>query len=209
MIIKVCGMRHAQNIREVEALGIDLMGFIFSPRSKRYVAERPEYLPAQCKRVGVFVNADIQFITQHVSDFGLDYVQLHGAETPDQCRQLRKLCPHAGIIKAFSIKNSQSLLPTAQYEGLADYLLFDTPTVLDGGSGRTFDHTLLSHYTGHTPFLLSGGLSLDNLEQTLQFSHPMLAGYDLNSRFEIQPALKDPLKLKQYINTIRHNQHNL
>ena len=86
---------------------------------------------------------------------------------------------------------------------MADYFLFDTPTKLKGGSGQTFNHKLLEQYEGETPFLLSGGRSLENQEETLRIKHPMLAGYDLNSRFETQPAFKDPLKLKLYINRIK------
>ena len=81
-LIKVCGMRDAENIREVEALGIDLMGFIFWPKSSRYVSERPFYMPAQCKRVGVFVDASIDDILQHIAYYALDLVQLHGHGAP-------------------------------------------------------------------------------------------------------------------------------
>ncbi|MBO4611864.1 MAG: phosphoribosylanthranilate isomerase, partial [Bacteroidaceae bacterium] len=83
MIIKVCGMREAENIREVEALGIDMMGFIFWPKSSRYVSERPAYLPTQCKRVGVFVNEDAETIKRIAEDYDLDYIQLHGSESPE------------------------------------------------------------------------------------------------------------------------------
>ena len=77
MTIKVCGMRDALNIHEVEALGIDLMGFIFWPKSSRYVSQKPDYLPSNCKRVGVFVDSCIEDIRQKVHDYGLDIVQLH------------------------------------------------------------------------------------------------------------------------------------
>ena len=103
MKIKVCGMRNAENIREVEKLAeelsivhcqlsIDWMGFIFWPKSSRYVSEPPAYLPTKCKRVGVFVDASIDDIRQHVADYALDYVQLHGHESPEYLRQLRSFC---------------------------------------------------------------------------------------------------------------------
>ena len=85
MMIKVCGMRDAENIREVEALGIDLMGFIFWPKSSRYVSERPAYLPTNCKRVGVFVDEDIEKVRHIADDYALDYIQLHGHESPEYC----------------------------------------------------------------------------------------------------------------------------
>ena len=81
-IIKVCGMRETENIREVEALGIDWLGMIFWPKSKRYVSEKPAYLPQKCKRVGVFVNATPANIQLRQEKFGFDLIQLHGDETP-------------------------------------------------------------------------------------------------------------------------------
>ena len=195
-------MREAQNISTVEALGIDWMGLIFYPPSSRYVTEVPGYLP-RCKRVGVFVDADLDFIARRVTQFGLNLVQLHGNESPDFCKQIRTQFPGLGIIKVFSIRTIEELQRTAQYEGLADYFLFDTFCKEKGGSGRMFDHSILNSYKGNTPFLLSGGLSLENMADIQDFSHPCLHGYDLNSRFEISPALKDADKLREFINQIR------
>ena len=115
-------MREAENIREVEALGIDLMGFIFWSKSKRYVLERPNYLPTRCKRVGVFVDADIQEVKQKVMEYGLDIIQFHGNESPDYCAQLKNYT----LIKAFNIATTDDLEATKPYEGIVDYFLFDT-----------------------------------------------------------------------------------
>lgn len=201
-IIKVCGMRLADNILEVERLGVDWMGFIFCPSSPRNVDRKPAYLPTRAKRVGVFVDADMDFIMSHINDFQLDIIQLHGSETPTVCRTLKEFFPNVMIVKAFGIDSEQRLLHTADYNGTADYFLFDTATKLGGGSGRSFDHSLLENYNVTTPFLLSGGLSLDNQSQTMALSHPMLAGYDLNSCFETQPAVKDIFMLKQYMDNL-------
>ena len=195
-------MREAQNISTVEALGIDWMGLIFYPPSSRYVTEVPEYLP-RCKRVGVFVDADLDFIARRVTQFGLNIVQLHGNESPDFCKQIRTQFPGLGIIKVFSIKDELSLSNTEAYESVTDYFLFDTHCKEKGGSGRAFDHSLLQHYKGRTPFLLSGGLGPENISEITQFSHPMLAGYDLNSRYETAPALKDVETLKQNLTTLK------
>ena len=89
MIVKVCGMRDADNIRAVEQLGVDWMGFIFWPKSSRYVSEKPAYLPTRCKRVGVFVDADIETVKQTADDYALDLIQLHGHESPECVRALR------------------------------------------------------------------------------------------------------------------------
>ena len=117
MITKVCGMRDAQNIRDVEALGIDWIGMIFWPKSKRYVAEVPSYLPEHLKKVGVFVDSTLDDILQHISDYQLDIIQLHGQESPDFAKALK---PHT-IIKAFNIEKADDLLQTEKYEGIADY----------------------------------------------------------------------------------------
>lgn len=207
MIVKVCGMREAENIRAVEALGVDWMGFIFWEHSSRNVCQRPAYLPTRAKRVGVFVDESLDVVCQHVEAFGLDVVQLHGSESPTYLRDLRSSCDaRLLIVKAFSIATRDDLLQTSLYEGLADYFLFDTKAQLVGGNGRKFDWTVLAHYDGSTPFLLSGGIGPDDAARLSAFSHPRLAGIDLNSRFETAPALKNVELLKQFLYDIQQNQ---
>ena len=207
MIVKVCGMREAENIRAVEALGVDWMGFIFWEHSSRCVSQRPAYLPTRAKRVGVFVDESLDVVCQHVEAFGLDVVQLHGSESPTYLRDLRSSCDaRLLIVKAFSIATRDDLLQTSLYEGLADYFLFDTKAQLVGGNGRKFDWTVLAHYDGSTPFLLSGGIGPDDASRLSAFSHPRLAGIDLNSRFETAPALKNVELLKQFLYDIQQNQ---
>lgn len=204
MIVKVCGMRDADNIREVESLGIDWMGFIFYPPSKRFVGEHaPSYLPSACKRVGVFVNAEPGYIRSMVPLFGLDAIQLHGSESPEFCRELASREPGIRLIKAFSLSEPADIGKTAGYEGIVDCFLFDTPTSGFGGSGRTFDWTLLDGYHGHTPFLLSGGLGPESIDELKGFSHPQWIGIDLNSRFETAPALKDTRALRSFLEQVR------
>lgn len=207
MIVKVCGMREAENIRAVEALGVDWMGFIFWEHSSRNVCQRPAYLPTRAKRVGVFVDALLDVVCQHVEAFQLDVVQLHGSESPAYLQDLRSLCDaRLLIVKAFSIATRDDLLQTSLYEGIADYFLFDTKAQLVGGNGRKFDWSVLAHYDGSTPFLLSGGIGPDDASRLSAFSHPRLAGIDLNSRFEAAPALKNVELLKQFLYDIQQNQ---
>ena len=212
MIIKVCGMRDAENIREVEALGIDLMGFIFWPKSSRYVNERPAYLPTKCKRVGVFVDEDTETIKKLADDYALDFIQLHGHESPEQISHLSKatgrrasgnpLTSHLSIIKAFSIATASDLEQTKGYEGLVDYFLFDTKGSSVGGNGVQFDWQVLDHYHGKTPFLLSGGIGPEDAERIQAFYHPQCIGIDLNSRFELSPGVKDVQILKTFLQKI-------
>ena len=195
-IIKVCGMRDAENIREVEALGIDLMGFIFWPKSSRYVSERPSYLPTQCKRVGVFVDEDVETIKQITNDYVLDIIQLHGSESPDYIRHLNIQC---SIIKAFNIATTEDLEATKPYEGIVDYFLFDAKAQLPGGNGQQFDWSVLTDYVGETPFLLSGGIGPNDAKRVKAFHHAKCIGIDLNSKFEDAAALKNIQKLKTFI----------
>jgi phosphoribosylanthranilate isomerase len=193
-VLKVCGMREADNIRAVEALGIDMMGFIFYPRSPRYVAVRPAYLP-KCLRVGVFVNESLDTMLHTATDYALDYIQLHGDEAPSLCDALRE----RGLKVIKSLHD-----PTAAnaYADRCDYLLFDTPCAAYGGSGQTFDWEILRRYTGDTPFLLSGGIGVETLPQLQSFAHPRLAGYDVNSRFESAPGIKDVERLRTFVERI-------
>ena len=199
-IIKVCGMRDAENIREVEALGIDLMGFIFWPKSSRYVSERPSYLPTQCKRVGVFVNENIGKVEHIAEDYALDFIQLHGSESSDFICQLRSLCGDSiAIIKAFNIATAEDLEKTKPYEGIVDYFLFDAKAQLPGGNGQQFDWSVLTDYVGETPFLLSGGIGHNDVKRVKAFHHAKCIGIDLNSKFEDAAALKNIQKLKTFI----------
>ena len=202
-LVKVCGMRDADNIREVEAIGIDYMGFIFWPKSSRYVSEMPTYLPTKCKRVGVFVDASIGDVMTIAEQYQLDLIQLHGQESSSYITQLR---PHLSllnskisIIKALNIATTADLANAKQYEGIVDYLLFDTKGKSVGGNGEKFDWSVLSAYTGNTPFLLSGGIGPDDAERVKAFNHPKCIGIDLNSKFELSPALKDVNKLQEFI----------
>ncbi len=204
MIIKICGMRNPDNIREVEKLGPDMMGFIFYPHSMRFVSVIPAYLPRTAMRVGVFVNEDSQTILSTASRFSLRYLQLHGNESPALCREL--LSGNYGIIKAFPVKDRQDVERTKRYEGLCDYYLFDTSSSSIGGSGKQFDWKLLEDYEGSTPFILSGGIGVEDAERIRELSFPLMAGIDLNSRFEISPAMKDTGKLKTFINIFRNNE---
>ena len=188
-------MREADNIRDVEALGIDMMGFIFWPKSSRYVSQRPDYLPKRVKRVGVFVDEDLEQVKRLAEDYGLDYIQLHGQESPSYIFQLRGL----HVIKAFNISTAEDLLQTQPYEGLVDYFLFDAKGKSVGGNGEKFNWDVLDAYQGNTPFLLSGGIGPDDTERVNAFHHPKCIGIDLNSRFELSPGLKDVAKLKEFM----------
>ena len=221
-IIKVCGMRNGENIRQVAELGVDYIGMIFWAKSPRNVTMVPTHagiipdrinsqlstLSSQFKRVGVFVDEMPQNIITRVVNFKLDVVQLHGHESPTVIRNLRTtLDPdiHPGIQfwKAISISSPDDIDVCQMYEDCVDAFVFDTKCTCMGGSGQKFDWSILEAYNGSKPFLLSGGIGLEDAERIKAFYHPRCIGIDLNSRFETEPALKDVNKLIKFINTVR------
>jgi len=207
-IVKVCGMRYPANIRAVEALGIDMMGFIFHPKSSRYVETPPRYLPAHISRVGVFVDAPAGAILERAASFSLQYVQLHGNESPELCLQMRS--SGLKVIKAFNVNSPSDFDVTSGYEGLCDLMLFDTRSVrgVPGGSGEQFNWDLLDCYHGKTPFLLSGGIDPASAARVSALRHPLLAGYDLNSRFETSPAMKDVEAINLFLRQLEEYEQN-
>lgn len=194
-------MRDGENIRAVEALGVDWIGFIFYPPSKRNVDIVPSYLPKEAKRVGVFVNESIETIVDKATLFSLDIVQLHGDESPQLCQQLMN--KHIKVMKAFGVATTFPAEKIAQYEDTCDYFLFDTQTSAYGGSGRKFDWNILQHYQGNTPFLLSGGIGPDDISDIQKFSHPLSVGIDINSQFELSPANKEIQSIQQFLKSLK------
>ncbi len=207
MKIKVCGMRDADNIRAVEALGVDIMGFIFWPGSGRYVDSQPVYLPESCLRAGVFVDAAPRDILAAAKAYRLDCIQFHGHETPEYIAYLRKqtdrLKADMRFIKSIPVTTAEDLGQTQQFENVCDLFLFDTKGKLPGGNGSQFDWGLLQDYTGRLPFLLSGGIGPCDAERIKTFKAPGCIGIDLNSRFESAPGMKDAEVLKTFIDKIR------
>ena len=207
-------MRDADNIRDISALGVDMIGLIFYPPSPRYVQQFssgagiiPDYAPDMGKtplRVGVFVDDMPQNIVTRVYNYKLDYIQLHGNEPRETLENLRAtiapdIKPNIKIIKAISVSSAEDINKYKEYVGAADLFLFDTKCKTVGGSGEQFDWQVLQAYDGDVPFLLSGGIGPDDADRIRNFHHPKCIGIDLNSKFEIEPALKDVEKLKQFL----------
>ncbi|MCB0636695.1 MAG: phosphoribosylanthranilate isomerase, partial [Lewinella sp.] len=194
-----------ENLRAVAQLPVDWLGLIFYEGSARFVGVEPGLAswlstpPTPLrgkKRVGVFVNAAVPAIVQATTDYGLNLIQLHGQESPEEVMALRaQLAAHGlalvDLIKAFSVHDDFDFADTEPYAGLCDYFLFDTKGKLPGGTGEQFDWTILDQYLGDTPFLLSGGIGPTDTGRVLDFDHPRCIGVDLNSRFEASPAVKD------------------
>ena len=205
MIIKVCGMRDADNIRAVAKTGVNWMGMIFWPRSSRHVADlsAANAIPCGIERVGVFVDQSCEDIIDIAEKCRLDVIQLHGKESRESILVLRgRLRKGVRLMKAISVGATDDIGKASEYEDIVDYLLFDTKCTTVGGSGKQFDWSVLDEYNGSTPFLLSGGIGPDDAEAVSLFRHPLMMGIDLNSRFETAPAYKDVEKLSSFINEI-------
>jgi len=209
MKVKICGMREAANILAVADFNPDFLGFIFYDKSPRYVAdtlstEVLRSLPETVAKVGVFVDAPLLELLATARHYSLDYVQLHGHETPAYCRAVH--AHNLQIIKVFSIDEQFDFSTLAAYEPVCEFFLFDTKGAQRGGNGQTFDWQLLANYQGPTPFLLSGGLGPANTDELLRFHHPRLAGYDFNSLLEISPGFKNVEVTGQLLTRLREQQ---
>ena len=200
MKLKVCGMRDEKNIKEVAAIGLDYMGFIFFEGSSRNVTALIPKLPSSQKSVGVFVNASFDTIVEKINTHNLQAVQLHGEETPEFCKSLQAL--NITVIKVFSIKNEFNFDVLAPYESVCDFYLFDTKGPLAGGNGFCFDWSVLEKYPSSKPYFLSGGIGIEDLNQLQEFKKSTAATYcyaiDVNSKFEVAPAKKDKKSLEKF-----------
>jgi phosphoribosylanthranilate isomerase len=194
MILKVCGMRDPENIRNLVRIKPDWMGLIFYSKSSRWVENHIPSTPS-IMRVGVFADSPLQEIIPIARSYDLDMVQLHGNETPETCQAVRN--EGYKVIKAFAIFNGFDFSRLKSYQ-LCDYFLFDTRGPLPGGNSFSFDWELLKSYDGDVPFLLSGGIGPESVSRIKDFSHPKWIGIDVNSRFEISPGMKDIVMLKVF-----------
>ncbi|MFN5417251.1 MAG: phosphoribosylanthranilate isomerase [Flavobacteriia bacterium] len=202
MKVKVCGINDLDAMANLEKIGsIDFLGFIFYEESKRFVKITLPKVKVK-NRVGVFVNETESFIKEKIKQYDLDFVQLHGNESPEFCRRIKKNIP---VIKAFGVDSNFAFSILNQFVDAVDYFLFDTKTEIHGGSGLKFNWNLLANYTLTTPFFLSGGISPNDVSDIKKLSHPAFYGLDLNSGFELEPGIKDVEKVNTFIKKYYEN----
>ncbi len=206
--VKICGNAEQENFIKVCNLQPYYVGFIFYEKSKRFVAnpfkvKQPKGIKA--KRVGVFVNSNVQEISSKVKEFNLDIIQLHGDETPEFCTKISKIKP---VFKAFQINNNFNFNILTSYYSSCYYFLFDTSSNQYGGSGKKFNWSLLSNYKLEKPFILSGGIGEEDAEIIKKMNHPKMIGIDVNSKFEISPGVKNISKLSKFLNKLNNDAPN-
>ena len=208
LLVKVCGMRDAAALADIAALSPDFLGFIFAPRSPRFVGDAlapavVRALPTSIWKVGVFVNETSENIIAIAEKFGLAAVQLHGHESPAQCEELSV----AGLLvmKAFAVGQAVDFAALVPYVPHCDFFLFDTTGAAPGGNGAVFDWNLLLSYNLPVPYFLAGGLGLEHASELAALRLPGLAGVDLNSSFETAPGVKDAGRVAQMLKDLRVN----
>ncbi|MDF1549631.1 MAG: phosphoribosylanthranilate isomerase [Bacteroidales bacterium] len=194
-------MKYPENINQLVDIQPDYMGFIFYPKSKRFMADSLDSeilkaIPKSIKKVGVFVNESAEVILSMVEKFRLDLIQLHGNESSDFCNMLyiNKLI----LIKAFQLHQKFDFGTLENYKSSCQYFLFDTQTPLYGGSGHKFDWKILYHYDNDKPFFLSGGIDLEDAHKILNIKNLNIHAIDINSKFEIEPGMKNIEKVKKF-----------
>ena len=202
--IKICGLKTIEDIQAVNRWKPDFAGFVFAPGKRQITleqaAELRRALDSKIQAVGVFVNAPERYVREMARKYKLDCVQLHGNESPEMCRSLRD---DFMVAKAFGIIDSRDMAQSERYEGMCDLYVFDAKTSAYGGSGCGFDHSLLQAYRGATPYLLSGGISPDYIPEPQVTVDPRCMGFDINSRFETAPGVKDVVAVGRFIEFIR------
>lgn len=204
MKLKICGMKY--NTQEVAALQPDYLGFIFYEKSPRNFDSDIPMLPEGIKKVGVFVDADIAFAKANIEKYNLDVIQLHGSESPEYIKSLKEIISNSiEIWKVFGIKDTFDFDRLTPYEGLADAFLFDTKGKAKGGNGYTFNWNALKEYSSKTPFILSGGIGLEEIENIKEIlgTHLPILALDVNSKFEDEPGRKNVAKLQEFQNHFR------
>ena len=199
-------MKYPDNILEVGALLPDYMGFIFWEKSSRYFDGVIPQLPKSIKKVGVFVNESIAVILAKAQKYDLQAIQLHGQESVEFCQDLKNKTDNTiEVIKVFSVDDSFDFEVLKPFETVCDYFLFDTKGKLPGGNGTTFDWKALEKYPSSKPFFLSGGIGIEEMEAVKEIAKTNLPLYaiDVNSKFEIEPGLKNTEKLNSFKNNLR------
>jgi phosphoribosylanthranilate isomerase len=206
MKLKVCGMTSFEQLQKLDQLGVDFAGLIFYKNSKRFVGnklsdQKSEIRNLKIKRIGVFVNAEIDTLKKEVNEYGLTYVQLHGDESAEFCRRVKDF---VHVIKVIRINDQSDLeKELTVFEEACDYLLFDTDSKQYGGTGKQFNWNRLIQSDVKKPFFLSGGIGLEDIDKIKNFHHPMFFAIDVNSRLESEPGIKNMEKVEQLMNALK------
>ena len=205
MKIKVCGNTLPHQVSALDDLGVTFAGFIFYPKSPRYMAQKisPEkmrQIKGKIIKVGVFVNPTHEELMKTVEDYRLDMVQLHGDESPKFCD---KIADYISVVKAFRLSDNDSIMHMTQsYAEVCDFFMFVTLGVGYGGTGKKFDWTILQQSLPLKPYFLSGGIEPGDEKKLEEFigtpAGEKLFAIDINTKFEIGQGVKDVNSVKKF-----------
>jgi len=205
--LKICGLTEEQNVYNIiQAAKPDYLGFIFYKHSSRFVEnqitpETVKSLPDDIDKTGVFVNSSLANILNVADKYGLDTLQLHGDESPEFCANCKS--HDYTVIKVFGVGKALNISLMNKYSEVCDYFLFDTAGAYRGGNGEKFNWMLLNEYALDKPYFLSGGIAPEDVEILRSIEDPKFYGIDINSRFEIEPGIKDVNKIEEFSNQIK------
>jgi len=210
LLIKICGIKtnHTELLETFknESHSANLLGFISHPKSSRYIDPAScktilECVPSEIGKVLVSVDLSIEEMSEYLDLGSFTHVQLHGEESTDYIKDLKSKYPNLKIIKAVSVGSYSDFDNLDRFEDLIDLFLFDSKGPLRGGNGTKFSWDLLDDYKLNTPFFLSGGIRLEDIDQIKEFSsrNKKMIGIDVNSGFESEPGIKDLEKVKKLL----------
>jgi phosphoribosylanthranilate isomerase len=203
----MCGTTNGEDARAAVQAGVDAIGFIFVEKSPRFIAVQKAReiiadLPPFVDPVGVFVDRDLQEMTEIAKEVGLSYLQLHGNEDPGYCLQAARMTGTCKVIKAFRVGEHSRPIDFVKYNNVVQGFLLDTYVKGQaGGTGATFDWQLVERLDLQRPVILAGGLKPENILEAIRAVRPY--GVDVNSGVEISPGIKDQAGLCELIRRVR------
>jgi len=208
--IKVCGMTLPEQVNALDEMGVDFAGFIFYPKSPRYMAnkispDKMRQIKGRIAKVGVFVNMPYDDLLRTVDEYRLDMVQLHGDETPFVCE---KIANYVTVVKAFRLSDNDPIdWITRPYHESSDMFMFDTMGAGYGGTGKKFDWNVLKGSAINKLFFLSGGIEPGDERKLREFETEevgkKLFSIDINSKFEVSPGVKNIEKVREFCLNLR------
>jgi phosphoribosylanthranilate isomerase len=203
--VKICGLTEPDSLRTAVEAGARFVGFVFYEPSVRNVSvdtayELVQMLPTGVRAVGLFVDPSDEFLQAVCGRVQLDMVQLHGGESARRVAEVKALTG-CQVMKAIPVAEGLDMDAVRAYEAHADWILFDTPSAGHGGSGQAFDWSILAGYEGAKPWMLAGGLTVDNVGEALAQLSP--TAVDVSSGVEKSRGVKDESQIRAFIGAVK------
>lgn len=200
--VKVCGITRVADALKAVKYGANFLGFIFADSPRRVNVEQAARIiaeiPDKVGKVGVFLNHPYDSVREIIKETGINYLQFHGNESPEYCREFR-----LPVIKAFRVRDEKSLVALGRYQ-TAVYLLDSFHPDRAGGTGKTFDWQLAVKAGEYGKIIIAGGLNEENVQEAIHLTQPFAV--DVSSGIEKSPGIKDELRMKRFIDKVKDRQ---